>query len=168
MAPSNEYIPSEVEAARKAFVPRSESPNRSVLLRAERWIKMGVALVCSECKTTETSRWYGKRDDKDKPVCAVCYNRQLAASHGKCSKCGTDGRNTSALIRSKLKENAWYCQPCSRREELDIQPAAGTTCVTYGTDTARMWLNCKDEPGTKICMNCYEKNLLDVAAAAGT
>ena len=31
-----------------------------------------------------------------------------------------------------------------------------------------MWLNCKDEPGTKICMNCYEKNLLDVAAAAGT
>ena len=40
--------------------------------------------------------------------------------------------------------------------------------MTCGTDTARMWLNCKDEPGTKICMNCYEKNLLDVAAAAGT
>ena len=37
-----------------------------------------------------------------------------------------------------------------------------------GTDTACQWYNCKDEPGTKFCMSCYQKNLLDVAAAAGT
>jgi hypothetical protein len=31
-----------------------------------------------------------------------------------------------------------------------------------------MWCSCKDEPGTKICKPCYDKNLLDVAAAEGT
>eukprot|EP00230_Micromonas_polaris_P003043 CAMPEP_0119208240 /NCGR_PEP_ID=MMETSP1327-20130426/494_1 /TAXON_ID=38833 /ORGANISM="Micromonas pusilla, Strain RCC2306" /LENGTH=114 /DNA_ID=CAMNT_0007204709 /DNA_START=101 /DNA_END=445 /DNA_ORIENTATION=- len=98
---------------------------------------MGVALVCSECKTTETSRWYGNGDDKDKPVCAVCYNRQLAASHGKCSKCGTDGRNTSALIRSKLKENAWYCQPCSRQEFHFFAGAGHPT--RRGDDVRDVW-----------------------------
>ena len=45
-----------------------------------------------------------------------CSFSQLAASRGKCSGCGTDGRNTSALLRSKLKNGAWYCGPCSKRE----------------------------------------------------
>ena len=53
-------------------------------------------------------------------------------------------------------------------QELAIETAAGTTCVECGTDTTGMWFNCKDKPGTKLCMPCYEKNLLDVAAAAGT
>ena len=39
---------------------------------------------------------------------------------------------------------------------------------TCGTDTTLSWYNCKDEPGTKICMSCYKQNQLDVAAAAGT
>eukprot|EP00230_Micromonas_polaris_P009316 CAMPEP_0117632066 /NCGR_PEP_ID=MMETSP0802-20121206/4376_1 /TAXON_ID=38833 /ORGANISM="Micromonas sp., Strain CCMP2099" /LENGTH=50 /DNA_ID=CAMNT_0005436469 /DNA_START=8 /DNA_END=157 /DNA_ORIENTATION=+ len=50
---------------------------------------MGVALVCSECETTETSTWYANRDDARKPVCNVCSRRQLAASCGKCFECGT-------------------------------------------------------------------------------
>jgi len=51
----------------------------------------------------------------------------------------------------------------------DIAAAAGTTCVTCGTDTTIcMWYNCKDKPGTKLCRSCYYKNQLDVAAAAGT
>jgi hypothetical protein len=37
-----------------------------------------------------------------------------------------------------------------------------------GTDTTSKWLNCKDKPGTKMYQPCYEKNQLDVAAAAGT
>ena len=37
-----------------------------------------------------------------------------------------------------------------------------------GTDTACQWYNCKDEPGTKFCKPCYQKNQLDLAAAAGT
>ena len=37
-----------------------------------------------------------------------------------------------------------------------------------GTDTTSKWIKCKDRPGTKICQDCYGKNLLDVAAAAGT
>ena len=36
----------------------------------------GIALVCSDCETTETSRWCTNKDDKDKPVCVVCYKRQ--------------------------------------------------------------------------------------------
>ena len=35
------------------------------------------------------------------------------------------------------------------------------------TDTTSKWYSCKDEPGTKICISCYQKNMLDVAAAAG-
>eukprot|EP00230_Micromonas_polaris_P002572 CAMPEP_0119208384 /NCGR_PEP_ID=MMETSP1327-20130426/600_1 /TAXON_ID=38833 /ORGANISM="Micromonas pusilla, Strain RCC2306" /LENGTH=86 /DNA_ID=CAMNT_0007204887 /DNA_START=218 /DNA_END=474 /DNA_ORIENTATION=- len=86
MTPSNESIPAEGEAFRKAYVPRIESPK---VYGAERWIeKQGVALVCSECETTETSRWCTNREDKDKPICDVCYSRQLAASRGKCSGCG--------------------------------------------------------------------------------
>ena len=148
MAPSNESIPSEGEAARKALFPQvraslvlaflrfllpfcgeraeqltilfslfdgklkkhSESP---MVYYAERWINrvrtlridarsqgpirlhrsrcpstackshprtfippQGIALVCSDCETTETSRWCTNKDDKDKPVCVVCYKRQ--------------------------------------------------------------------------------------------
>ena len=36
------------------------------------------------------------------------------------------------------------------------------------TDTTIKWYNCKDKPGTKLCISCYQKNQLDVAAAAGT
>ena len=53
-------------------------------------------------------------------------------------------------------------------QELAIETAAGTTCVECGTDTTSMWLNCKDNPGTKMCKPCFNKNQLDVAAAAGT
>ena len=85
-------------------------------------------------------------DDAGKPVCVVCYKRQvrhvrrshasifqilyrhiltqyprcvfsqLAASRGKCSGCGKDGANTSHLSMSKLKKDEWYCQPCIMRE----------------------------------------------------
>ena len=37
----------------------------------------GVALVCSECETTETCGWFTNRVDAGKPVCKVCYNRQV-------------------------------------------------------------------------------------------
>ena len=37
-----------------------------------------------------------------------------------------------------------------------------------GIGTTSLWLNCKDKPGTKICVSCYKQNQLDVAAAAGT
>ena len=40
--------------------------------------------------------------------------------------------------------------------------------MTCGTDNTILWHNCKDKPGTKVCRSCYEKNKLDVAAAAGT
>jgi len=116
MTPRNESIPSEFEAAGQAYVPRSESPMRSTNLRAERWINKGVALVCSECETTETSQRYANRDDKGKPVCYVCYMLQLAVSHGKCSGCSNDGGNTSQLRRSKVEKDAWYCMPCIHRE----------------------------------------------------
>ena len=46
--------------------------------------------------------------------------------------------------------------------------AAGTTCVECGTDTTSgQWINCKNT-GTKLCTPCYNKNRLDVAAAAET
>ena len=51
---------------------------------------------------------------------------------------------------------------------LDIAAAAGTTCVTCGTDRTAVWYNCKDKPGTKICTDCFYKNKLDVAVAAET
>jgi hypothetical protein len=57
---------------------------------------------------------------------------------------------------------------CYDKNRLDVAAAAGTTCVECGTDTTSMWLNCKDNPGTKMCKPCFNKNQLDVAAAAGT
>ena len=49
---------------------------------------------------------------------------------------------------------------------LDVAAAAGTTCVKCGTDTTFNWYNCKDEPGTKICMGCYDKNSYEKKKAA--
>ena len=37
---------------------------------------------------------------------------------------------------------------------------------TCGTDTTLSWYNCKDEPGTKICMGCYDKNSYEKKKAA--
>ena len=34
--------------------------------------------------------------------------------------------------------------------------------------TVIQWYDSKDEPENKMCRPCYDKNLLDVAAAAGT
>ena len=139
-----------------------------------------------------------------------CSFSQLDASKGKCFGCGKDGANTSLLLRSKLKKDAWYCQLCIMREvhisrffilslslcpgnfvgmitsvtscfvsthvvrvpyfsqKLAIETAAGTTCVNCETDTTSgQWFNCK-YTGTKLCTPCYNKNRLDVAAAAGT
>ena len=45
-----------------------------------------------------------------------CSFSQLDASKGKCFGCGKDGANTSLLLRSKLKKDAWYCQLCIMRE----------------------------------------------------
>ena len=45
-----------------------------------------------------------------------CVFSQLAASCGKSFECGTDGANTSQVVRSKLQKGAWYCGPCSKRE----------------------------------------------------
>lgn len=116
--------------------------------------------MCSECSTTETSQWYANRDDREKPVCIVCYRRQLAASRGKCYGCGKDGGNTSTMRRSKLlKKDTWLCMPCSIREAPDIETAAGTTCVKCGTEkTTSQWFNCKDKPGAKVCGACYQKH----------
>ena len=35
-----------------------------------------------------------------------------------------------------------------------------------GTDTTSKWLDCKDEPGTKICLRCYDKNRYEKKKAA--
>ena len=35
-----------------------------------------------------------------------------------------------------------------------------------GTDTTSKWLKCKDKPGTKICMSCYDKNRSEKKKAA--
>ena len=138
-----------------------------------------------------------------------CSFSQLAASCGKCFECGTDGANTSQLVRSKLQKGAWYCGPCSKREvhnfcffslflstcptniyrhdnflsqavssrltsfEFHILRRSwtsprprGRTCVTCGTDTTDTWYRCKDEPGTKICVPCYDKNRRNNTKAA--
>jgi hypothetical protein len=49
---------------------------------------------------------------------------------------------------------------------LDVAAAAGTTCVKCGTDTTNQWYSCKDEPGTKICKPCYDKNRSEKKKAA--
>ena len=155
MASSNENAPSEGKAARQVYVPRSEF---SEVVGAERWKKKGIALVCSECDATKSSQWLANKNVADKPVCVVCYRRKLAASRGNCFECGKDGGNTSATHRSKLKKNSWLCQPCIKHEALNIETAARTKCVKWGTDTTSAWLNCKDKPGAKVWQSCYDKN----------
>ncbi len=49
---------------------------------------------------------------------------------------------------------------------MDVAAAAGTTCVTCGTDTTSKWINCKDEPRTKIYTSCYQKNQRNKKKAA--
>jgi hypothetical protein len=52
---------------------------------------------------------------------------------------------------------------------MRVKTAAGTTCVVCRTDrTVIQWYDSKDEPENKMCRPCYDKNLLDVAAAEGT
>jgi hypothetical protein len=38
--------------------------------------------------------------------------------------------------------------------------------VKCGTDTTVKWYRCKDEPGTKICISCYDKNSSEKKKAA--
>ena len=57
-------------------------------------------------------------------------------------------------------------RPCYQKNMLDVAAAAGTTCVTCGTDaTTSQWYGWKDKPGTKICTSCYQKNLRHKKAA---
>tara|TARA_B110000977_G_scaffold96472_1_gene127232 strand:+ start:341 stop:529 length:189 start_codon:yes stop_codon:yes gene_type:complete len=55
---------------------------------------------------------------------------------------------------------------CYEKNLLDVAAAAGTTCVKCGTDTTVKWYRCKDEPGTKICISCYDKNSSEKKKAA--
>ena len=57
-------------------------------------------------------------------------------------------------------------QPCYEKNLLDVAAAAGTACVKCRTDTTSKWLDCKDEPGTKICLRCYDKNRYEKKKAA--
>jgi len=38
--------------------------------------------------------------------------------------------------------------------------------VKRGIGTTSLWLNCKDKPGTKICVSCYQKNSYEKKKAA--
>ena len=50
------------------------------------FIELGVPLICSECDAEETSRWAGGKADPNKPVCKICYERQVRrASHSLAS-----------------------------------------------------------------------------------
>ena len=82
--------------------------------------------------------------------------------------CGKDGGSTSQMERSKLKKNTWFYESCRKQEDMDIETAAGTTCVKCRMDMTREWTDCKDNPGAKFCTTCYKQNQLDVAAAKGT
>ena len=68
---------------------RSRGPSSACETHPRTFIPpQGVALVSSECETTETSRWHANMDDKDKPVCNVCYNRQVC--HARQNRRGDD------------------------------------------------------------------------------
>jgi hypothetical protein len=162
-APSDARIPSEDLAARKDYVPRSKNPE---VRGAAVWISLGVPLVCSECETTETSRWLGNKDRPEKPICNVCYFRQLAARRGTCDCCGKEGTHASAMRRSKLKKDAWLCTPCSHREA-----PADRTCGACGAsvnDDSSAWLRSKLEDDAWLCTRCYHRQLVTIAKAAGT
>ena len=68
-----------------------------------------------------------------------------------------DSRRSSSVIFA----GAGHC--CGRG---DVAAAAETTCVKCGIGTTSLWLNCKDKPGTKICVSCYQKNSYEKKKAA--
>ena len=161
MASSDEQELSKEPSPRISYVPRKENPE----VRGETyWIERGVELVCSECEATETSRWFKNRERPDEPVCMACYNRQLAATRGKCCKCGKDGKDTSGMQKSKHNEGEWICDRCAHRE----LPFDGCTCDACGrgaSDGVRSW-KLKNRPW--LCGNCYGKERLILAEAEGT
>ena len=68
----------DARSQRPMRLHRSRGPSSACETHPRTFIPpQGVALVCSECETTETSMWYANRDDKDNPVCVVCYKRQV-------------------------------------------------------------------------------------------
>jgi hypothetical protein len=167
MASSDEQELSKEPSARRSYVPRKENPE--VAMEAY-WIERGVELVCSECEATETSRWKENRDRPDEPVCAVCYNRQLAATRGKCCKCGKDGKDTSGMRKSKHKEGEWICVRCALRE-LREPPFDGCTCDACGrgaSDVVGVWHRSTLKNRVWLCGNCYRKERLILAEAEGT
>ena len=44
-------------------------------------------------------------------------------------------------------------------QKLAIEIAAGTTCGECGTDTTSKWLNCKEKPGSKLCVLLPEEHV---------
>ena len=57
---------------------RSRCPSTACKTHPRTFIPpQGIALVCSECETTDTSMWHANRDDAEKPVCNFCYRRQV-------------------------------------------------------------------------------------------
>ena len=164
MASSNEQELSKEPSARISYVPRKKNPE----VRGETyWIERGVELVCSECEATETSRWEENRERPDEPVCGACYERQLAATHGKCCKCGKDGKDTSGMRKSKHKEGEWICNRCAKREP----PFDGCTCDACGrgaSDGVRSWHRSKLKNRAWLCASCYQKERSILAEAEGT
>ena len=164
MASSDEQALSKEPSARKSYVPRKENPE---VANEASWIERGVELVCSECEATETCGWYKNRERPDEPVCMACYLRQLAATRGKCCKCGKDGKDTSGMIKSKHKEGEWICCRCAKREP----PFDGCTCDACGkgaSDGVGTWHRSSLKNRVWLCGNCYGKELLILAEAEGT
>ena len=65
---------------RKRFNGKKKDPTS--VRGARMFIELGVPLICSECDAEETSRWAGGKADPNKPVCKICYERQVRrASH---------------------------------------------------------------------------------------
>ena len=150
IASSDEQALSKEPSARRSYVPRKENPE---VVNEAFWIERGVELVCSECKATETSGWHKNRERPDEPVCAACYARQLAATHGKCCKCGKDGKDTSGMIKSKHKEGEWICGRCAKREP----PFDGCTCDACGrgaSDGLSDWIRSKLKNRAWLCAGC--------------
>jgi hypothetical protein len=164
MASSDEQELSKEPSPRRSYVPRKENPE---VRKETYWIERGVELVCSECEATETSRWEKNRDRPDEPVCEACYKRQLAATRGKCCKCGKDGKDTSGMRKSKHNEGEWICVRCASREP----PFDGCTCDACSrgaSDGGGSWHRSKLKNRPWLCGNCYAKERLILAEAEGT
>jgi len=118
-------------------------------------------------KPQRQSRWFKNRERPDEPVCMACYNRQLAATRGKCCKCGKDGKDTSGMHKSKHNEGEWICDRCAHRE----LPFDGCTCDACGrgaSDGVRSWSRSKLKNRPWLCVSCYVKERLILAEAEGT